>query len=170
MQQASLVVVIVSNGPGELSTWVKPIAEKLHSKLLMRPKRKNADISLRLVLVPCPNATGKEFEVAQKWGQFESVIPAKEFWKVLIKPKKYGFGKSKGLVIFLGGDQMWSVLLSARLRYKHLTYAEWIARWPQWNDKIAAMSLEVRNKIPRRFQKRCKVVGDLMADLNDIAK
>ena len=32
-----------------------------------------------------------------------------------------------------------TVLLSARLGYRHLTYAEWVARWPRWNDRIALM-------------------------------
>ncbi len=167
MKQSSFVVIFVSNGPGELATWVRPLAEKLHTKILMRPKFGPSPISLQLVLVPCPNGTGNECKAATRWGQFDKIIPPNEFWKLLINPKKYGFWPTKGLVVFLGGDQFWSVLLSARLGYKNLTYAEWIARWPQWNDKIAAMSNTVRDRLPNRFKKRCTVVGDLMADLHD---
>ena len=170
MKEASLMVVFISNGPGELATWVKPLAEKLHKDLLMQPRECSSPISLRLVLVPCPNATGHEINAAKEWGQFEQITPANKFWNLLIRPKKYGFWPSKGLVVFLGGDQFWSVLLSARLGYKHLTYAEWIARWPQWNDKIAAMSPKVLDRLPKRFKKRCTIVGDLMADLNHLAK
>ena len=169
-QNSSLVVVFISNGPGELATWVKPLAEKLHQQLLMRPRYSSSPISLRLVLVPCPNATGNEAKAAMQWGQFDDITPAKHFWNLLLQPNKYGYWPSKGLVVFLGGDQFWSVLLSARLGYHHLTYAEWIARWPQWNDQIAAMSNTVRNRLPKRFQKRCTVVGDLMADLNHLAQ
>ncbi len=164
------MVVFISNGPGELTTWVKPVAERLHTKLLMRPRSRNAAISLRLVLVPCPNATGCETNVAENWEQFEKITPAKNFWHLLLFPKKYGFWPENGLVVFLGGDQFWSVLLSVRLGYRHLTYAEWIARWPQWNDTIAAMSFKVKEKLPKKFQKRCTVIGDLMADLTTIAK
>ncbi len=160
----------MSNGPGELATWVRPLAEKLHTKVLMRPRDSSSPISLRLVLVPCPNATGHEINAATKWNQFEKITPAHQFWNLLLRPKKYGFWPPKGLVVFLGGDQFWSVLLSARLGYSHLTYAEWVARWPQWNDKIAAMSNNVRDRLPKRFKKRCTVVGDLMADLNNLAK
>jgi len=170
MQEASLVVVFISNGPGEIATWVRPLAENLHKKLLMKPRGAISRISLRLVLVPCPNATGNEVSAAKSWGQFEQITPAKKFWKLLLRPHKYGFWPSKGLVVFLGGDQFWSVLLSARLGYRHITYAEWIARWPQWNDKIAAMSSKVQKQLPKRFQKRCTVVGDLMADINNLAK
>ncbi len=169
-QESSLVVVFISNGPGELATWVKPLADKLHKELVMRPRSSSSPISLRLVLVPCPNATGNEANAAFQWRQFDEITPAKEFWKLLIQPHKFGSWPKKGLVVFLGGDQFWSVLLSARLGYRHLTYAEWVARWPQWNDKIAAMSSAVRNRLPKQYQKRCVVVGDLMADLNHLAQ
>ncbi len=170
MQDASLAVVFVSNGPGELATWVRPLAESLHKKFPMRPRVSDASISLRLVLVPCPNATGKEVATARKWSQFDQINSAKQFWDLLIRPNRYGLWPTKGLVVFLGGDQFWSVLLSARLGYKHLTYAEWVARWPRWNDRIAAMSPKVRDRIPQKYKDRCTVVGDLMADLSYLSR
>ncbi len=170
MAEASIMLVMVSNGPGELSTWVKPLAEKLHSELLIQPRHENAPISMRLVLVPCPNATGQEKKAATQWNQFEKIISAQNFWYLLINPKKYGLWPSKGIVIFLGGDQFWSVLLSARLGYLNMTYAEWVARWPQWNDQIFAMSKNVQLRLPKNLKKRCIVVGDLMADINLKAK
>ena len=166
MQKPSLMVVMISNGPGELSTWVKPLAEKIHSQISLRPKNINAPISLRLALVPCPNATGKEQNAACKWNLFEKIISAKNFWNLLINPKKYGFWPSKGIVIFLGGDQFWSVLLAARLGYQNMTYAEWIVRWPYWNDRIFAMSTNIQRTLPKRIKNRCVVVGDLIADIN----
>ena len=165
MQEPDLVVVMVSNGPGELSTWVNPLTEKLSQYISIQQKSSSAVIRLRLVLVPCPNATGKEKEVAKNWNKFETITSAKDFWKLLINPKKFAFWPSKGVVVFLGGDQFWSVLLAARLNYKNIAYAEWIARWPFWNDRIAAMSPQVKSLLPKKFQKRCNVVGDLMADL-----
>ena len=133
MSNDSLAIIFVSNGPGELATWVKPLAKELNKQIALSPKASTSSISLNLVLVPCPNATGNENLVAKKWLQFEKIIKAKNFWELLIKPKKFCSWPSKGLVIFLGGDQFWSVLLSARLGYLHMTYAEWIAKWPFWN-------------------------------------
>ncbi len=170
MSNDPLAIIFVSNGPGELATWVKPLAQELHKQIPLRPKAKESSISLNLVLVPCPNATGNENLVAKKWLQFENIIKAKNFWKLLLKPQKFVSWPSKGLVIFLGGDQFWSVLLSARLGYLHMTYAEWIARWPFWNNRIVAMSESIVEKLPRRIQKRCSVIGDLTADLTEIAK
>ena len=115
MSNDPIALIFVSNGPGELTTWVKPLAKELHRQIEMKPKAKTSSISLNLVLVPCPNANGNESLVAQNWFQFENIIKAKNFWELLFKPKKFCSWPSNGLVIFLGGDQFWSVLLSARL-------------------------------------------------------
>ena len=170
MSNDPLAIILVSNGPGELATWVKPLAQELHKQIALRPIANRSQISLNLVLVPCPNATGHENLAAQKWLQFENIIKANNFWKLLLKPNTFVSWPSNGLVIFLGGDQFWSVLLSARLGYLHMTYAEWIARWPFWNDRIVAMSDKIVQKIPRRIQHRCSVIGDLTADLSETAK
>ncbi len=170
MSNDSLSIVFVSNGPGELATWVKPLAKELHKQIPISPKARSSSISLNLVLVPCPNATGYEDLAAKKWLLFKQIIKAKHFWKLLLKPEKFGSWPSKGLVIFLGGDQFWSVLLSARLGYLHMTYAEWIARWPFWNDRILTMSEKIIYKLPKQIQHRCSVIGDLTADLTETAK
>ncbi len=158
-------IVLVSNGPGELSTWVRPLAERLHTLQPLRPRSPDASASLQLVLVPCPNATGQEHEVARSWGLFERVVPARRFWWLLLRPRRHGLWPRQGVVVFLGGDQFWTVLLSARLRYRHLTYAEWVARWPRWNDRVALMGAAAASQLAPRWRRRAEVVGDLMADL-----
>ena len=169
MSKNSLAIILVTNGPGELATWVKPLAQELHQQIEIRPKEHDSSISLNLVLVPCPNATGQEIFAAKKWQLFEKIIKAKNFLQLLLKPKKFGSWPSHGLVIFLGGDQFWTVLLSARLGYLHMTYAEWIARWPFWNNRIVAMSESIIKKLPKQIQHRCSVIGDLTADLTETA-
>ena len=163
----SAAVVIVSNGPGELSTWVKPVLDYL---VKQNHKCINSNLpkyKLVLTLVPCPHATGQEFSVANDWQIFDLIIPAKRFLKLLFKPSSFGNWPKKGVVVFLGGDQFWNILLAKRLGYQSITYAEWIARWPRWNLHIAAMNEEVRNKLPKKFKKKCQVIGDLMADINN---
>ena len=165
-----LAIVLVSNGPGELTTWVRPLAERLHATLPLRPRTPDAVMSLQLVLVPCPNATGHEVEAARPWQQFERILPARCFWSLLLRPRRFGPWPRRGVVVFLGGDQFWTVLLSARLGYRHITYAEWVARWPRWNDRVAAMSESVRDQLPPAQRAHCRVVGDLMADLSSFAR
>jgi hypothetical protein len=163
-------IVLVSNGPGELSTWVRPLAIRLHRELPLRPLQSAAAAGLRLVLVPCPNATGQEDRVAERWGLFERVLPAHRFWWLLLRPRRHGPWPRRGVVVFLGGDQFWTVLLSARLGYRHLTYAEWVARWPGWNDRIAVMGTQAAARLPARWRGRAVQVGDLMADLSESAR
>jgi len=165
MSNESTAVVIVSNGPGELATWVKPVLDCL---IKQKSKSTNSNIpnyKLVLTLVPCPNATGKEPTVANDWQTLDLIIPAKHFLKLLFKPSSFWKWPRNGVVVFLGGDQFWNILLARRLGYQSITYAEWIARWPRWNLHIAAMNEEVRNKLPKKFKQKCQVIGDLMADV-----
>ena len=165
LSNESAAVVIVSNGPGELATWVKPVVDHLTKKKYKSSNSNVPNYKLILTLVPCPNATGKEFTVANDWQILDLIIPAKHFFKLLLKPSSFGIWPQNGVVVFLGGDQVWNVLLAKRLGYHSITYAEWIARWPRWNLHIAAMNEEVRNKLPSKFRKKCQVIGDLMADV-----
>jgi lipid A disaccharide synthetase len=165
MKKQSVAVVIVSNGPGELATWVKPLVDELITLRRFLCDHDKVELTLRLVLVPCPNATGKEFIVANSWNQFELITKSRSFWKLLIKPDCFANWPRKGVVVFLGGDQLWSVLLAKRLGYLNITYIEWISRWPQWTNKIAAMNSRVKELIPERYKYKCQIIGDLMADV-----
>ena len=118
VKNRSIAVVIISNGPGELSTWVRPVVNELNKIFNNGQWANKCDISLRLILVPCPNANGKEYDFAKSWKKFDLVTQSKSFWKLLIKPSIYAKWPSKGIVIFLGGDQFWSVLLAKRLGYR----------------------------------------------------
>ncbi|MCP9809895.1 glycosyl transferase [Cyanobium sp. HWJ4-Hawea] len=169
-QAGESAIVLVSNGPGELSTWVRPIAQRLHRLMALRPQQPGAAVGMSLVLVPCPNGTGREHQAAAGWQLFERIIPARQFWSLLLRPGRYGPWPAQGVVVFLGGDQFWTVLLSARLGYRHITYAEWVARWPQWNDRIAAMGARAAGQLAPRWRSRCRVVGDLMADLPEAVR
>jgi len=165
MKKKSVAVVIVTNGPGELATWVRPLVNKINNINNSYLKNHRLNISLRLVLVPCPNSTGKEFEVANSWNKFELITKSKTFWKLLVNPSSFANWPKKGIVIFLGGDQFWSILLSKRLGYLNITYAEWIVRWPRWVDIIAAMNDKVKKLVPKNHKYKCQVIGDLMADI-----
>ena len=167
MKKKSVAVVIISNGPGELTTWVKPIINNLKKEILALQSTKRINFYLRLILVPCPNANGNEYEMAKNWPNLDLITPAKKFWQLLINPSSFVMWPENGIVIFLGGDQLWAVLLAKRLGYKSITYAEWEARWPRWNSSIAAMNEKVKNKLPIKYQKKCKIVGDLMADIEN---
>ena len=79
VKKKSVAVVIVSNGPGELTTWVNPVVDELNKINKSLCDNDKHDFTLRLVLVPCPNATGKEFVVANSWYKFELITKSKSF-------------------------------------------------------------------------------------------
>ena len=162
----NVAVVIISNGPGELETWVKPLVQYLRNTITKTLLHQNIHSSIRLCLVPCPNANGNELKVAKRWGIFDLITSAKSFWKLLLNPKLFDKWPDKGVVVFLGGDQFWSVLLSKRLGYENITYAEWVVRWPHWNVYIAAMNNKVKNDLAKRHKRKCFVIGDLMRDID----
>ena len=156
-------IILVSNGPGELLTWVRPLARRLHGDLVSTPALSAA--RLHLVLTPCPHAHGQEARSAAALGVFDQIIQARFFWNLLLQPRRYRRWRPQGVVVFLGGDQLWAVLLAARLGYRHICYAEWVARWPRWCDRIAAMGPTAYGRVPRRWRSRAQIVGDLMADV-----
>lgn len=157
-------IVILSNGPGELTTWVYPVLREL-SKSLDRIQELNVRISI--VLSPCTNASGQEAAIAHTYPGVDRVLPAEHFWQFLLwsrTPDPAWDWHDKGVVIFLGGDQIFPVVLGKRLGYQTIIYAEWEARWPGWIDHFAVRNESVAARIPQKFQYKTQIVGDLMVD------
>ena len=157
-----LDILILSNGPGEISTWVRPVVQALRAQV-------SADQTLRIsvVLSPCTNASGREAAMAAQIPGVDRVQGAAHFFPFLL------WGKTaepwdwwpNGVVLFLGGDQVYSVILGRRLGYRTVIYAEWEARWHRWVDGIACMTPGIVDAAPAPFRHKCQVIGDLMADV-----
>jgi lipid-A-disaccharide synthase len=73
--------------------------------------------------------------------------------------------RPNGVVLFLGGDQVYPVILGRRLGYRTVIYAEWEARWHRWVDAIACMTPGIPEAAHAPFRHKCQVIGDLMADV-----
>jgi hypothetical protein len=155
-------LVILSNGPGELVAWVKPVLRALRQQL----GNDRACVRISVVLSPCPNASGKEADLARSYEEADRVQSAADFWPFLLRgktPDNWDW-RSRGVVIFLGGDQVFPVLIGRRLGYRTVLYAEWDARWPRWVDRYAVMSSQIAAKAPSALAHKFTVVGDLMVD------
>lgn len=154
-------IVILSNGPGEIVTWVRPVVKKLRFIL------PEAFVRISVLLSPCPHSTGKEAEIAQSYPEVDRVLPASDFFAFLLwgKTKNDWQWHDQGIVVFLGGDQFYTVAISKRLGYSSLIYAEWDARWYRFVNKFAAMDPKVIERIPQAYQDKFTLVGDLMADV-----
>lgn len=73
---------------------------------------------------------------------------------------------NRGVIIFLGGDQIVPVIIAKRLGYKTLVYAEYQARWHAFIDKFAVMKPEVATKIAPKYAGKFTIVGNLMAEVS----
>ncbi|MEG4811388.1 lipid-A-disaccharide synthase [Microcoleus sp. F8-D3] len=158
-------ILILSNGPGELATWVRPAVQALRDQL------GNAGTQARIsvVLSPCPHATGKEAEIASSYPEVDRVQAPEHFFPFLLSGKtaENWDWHETGVVLFLGGDQFFTVVIGKRLKYRTVIYAEWDARWYRWIDKFAAMKPEVFAKVPEKYAKKFTVVGDLIAEVGN---
>lgn len=163
---AAIDLLILSNGPGELATWVRPVVQALRQQL-----GHNRDhVRISVVLSPCPNASGREAEIARSYPEVDRVQGPAAFFNFLLwgKTTENWDWRDRGVVLFLGGDQFFAVVISRRLGYRSVIYAEWEARWLRWVDRVAVMNTQLLEKIPPQYAAKCTVVGDLMADVGQV--
>jgi len=155
-------ILILSNGPGELATWVRPVVKSLRQVL----GTDRSQIRISVILSPCPNASGKEVEIAQSYPEVDRVLAPEHFFRFLRKGKtaENWDWRTNGVVLFLGGDQFFTIIISKRLGYRSVVYAEWEARWHPWINRFAAMTTNVIATSPQKYAHKFTVVGDLMAE------
>jgi len=159
----ALDILILSNGPGELTTWVRPVVRAIRQ--CMGEDRQQIRISL--ILSPCPNASGREGAIAQSYAEIDRVQAAEHFFPFLV------FGKTadgwdwreQGVVVFLGGEQFFSAVVAKRLGYRTVVYGEWETRWHAWIDRFGVMKPELIDRVHPRYAHKFTVVGDLIAEV-----
>src|SRR6478672_6355275 len=155
-------ILILSNGPGELATWVRPVVKALREQL----GDDRNQVRLSVVLSPCPNASGKEVAIAKSYPEVDRVQGAESFWAFLLRGKTAANWdwRDRGVVLFLGGDQFFPVVIGKRLGYRTVIYAEWDARWPSLIDRFGVMKAEMIANVPQKYAHKFTVVGDLMVE------
>ncbi|MBW4471270.1 MAG: lipid-A-disaccharide synthase [Stenomitos rutilans HA7619-LM2] len=161
MRQA-VDIVILSNGPGELATWVKPVVQALRQQC----GNDRTQVRISVVLSPCVNASGQEAAIAHRYPEVDRVQSAEHFFPFLLwgqTADKWDW-RSQGVVLFLGGDQFFPVVIGKRLGYRTVIYAEWEARWHRWIDRFGVMSDSILTRVPPKYRHKFTVVGDLMAE------
>lgn len=156
-------IVLLSNGPGEVTTWVRPVAQALRQKL----GEDREQVRISLLLSPCPHAMGNEGDVARRYGDIDRAQDSADFFRFLLtgKTAENWDWRRRGVVVFLGGDQFYALWAGKRLGYKTVVYAEWEARWSRWIDAFGVMRSAVVEKMPPQHRSKARIVGDLMADL-----
>ena len=155
-------ILILSNGPGEITTWVRPVVKSLREKL----GNDRDQVRISIVLSPCANASGKEADIALSYPEVDRVQPSSDFFPFLLTGKTADNWdwREKGVVVFLGGDQFFAVVIGKRLGYRTVVYAEWEARWHSLINRFGVMKPQVMAKVTPKYIDKFTVVGDLMAE------
>ncbi|MEH1835894.1 MAG: lipid-A-disaccharide synthase [Nostoc sp.] len=155
-------ILILSNGPGEVTTWVRPVVKALRQELGNDP----SVVRISVVLSPCSNASGKEAAIALSYPEVDRVQGAEHFWQFLLSGKTFENWdwRSRGVIVFLGGDQIFPVVIGKKLGYRTVVYAEWSARWHNWIDRFGVMKPEVAARVLQKYTHKFTVVGDLMVE------
>ena len=158
-------ILILSNGPGEVTTWVRPVVKALRQEL----GDDHSLVRISVVLSPCSNASGKEAAIALSYPEVDRVQKAEHFWQFLLWGKTFENWdwRSRGVVVFLGGDQIFPVIIGKKLGYRTVVYAEWEARWHNWIDRFGIMKPEVAARVPQKYAHKFTVIGDLMLEAQE---
>ncbi len=134
-------LIIQTNSPGEISAWVTPV--------LTRIKAHHPHVETWIFLTPCQYASGQEEAMSERLPTVTKVFSAAETIRHFLQPGLIltpSNDQRKGAVLFLGGDPLYTRLMS-------------------WKYKLPAYGYSHNNKslgwrITSIYQKE---IGDLMA-------
>jgi hypothetical protein len=131
--------VILTNGPGEVAAWVKPVVTALRQ----HTNKHFSDIRISVVLAPCPHASGGELQLLQTFDEIDRCQGPEGFWQLLLlgRSLQNWDWRKQGLCIFLGGDQFNALVLGYRLGYRTLVYTEDAVRWPGFVQEVLYSTL-----------------------------
>ncbi|MCL5773891.1 MAG: hypothetical protein M1536_05865 [Firmicutes bacterium] len=152
-------IVIITNSPGELSSWVKVTAEKL--------KLKAPGAKIVVMLVPCPYASGREKEIAGNLTGVDVVISPSEFLAFLFGfPLPRYTPSKKGVVAFLGGDFWHAVWASWRLKFPAVAYTVRATSWNKYFKFLCVADEKIKDLLLAKGvpAEKIKIVGNLMVE------
>jgi len=143
-------LVILTNSPGEVSGWVKPVLEALSQRQLR--------LEIMLAVLPCPYASGGE---AAYGATLPGVSCALKYKELKRNPPADG----KNLILQLGGDPMFGYMLSRKMKCEWMIYTS----RPKFKRYVRKYFLP-DEKAVERFRKAkvrrlaCQYVGNLILD------
>lgn len=149
-------VVLVSNGPGELQTWVRPVLAEL--------QRQRPDLKTVISLIPCQFASGNETKLARSFGADAVTSPAESVRAMA----GTGDGPLSGTalaVIGLGGNTRLALRLGRRLQAPVYRYSF----VPYWHPGLRRLFVhadpaERKARLLGAPAARLENIGNLVAD------
>lgn len=151
-------IVITTNGPGEMAAWVQPMINEIRSTL--------PHARIIIALVPCPHSSGYEEQFSSRFFGATVLSPKETVNYVLTGSlPPHVILARHGVVLHLGGDQIFSACLGWRTHFPVTVYTEKLA---QWKSRVTRYYLR-DEQLEARYaaaipSDKLMVVGDLMAD------
>lgn len=150
--------VLISNGPGELTTWLKPV--------LLELRRQRPELHISIVLLPCQFASGNEPEVARSFGA-DTVMNVPEYLRFAATgylPK--AMKQPRGFVLSLGGNVLMALRLARALGYPTYRYS-FVPWWHPRLKRLFVANAKTYRQARRLGAPRDKLelVGNLVADV-----
>lgn len=156
-QAASREVVLVSNGPGELHTWARPVLDALRAK--------DPALPVRIALIPCQFASGREAAIAGTFGADAVTTPAQYLRTVPTGRAPEGLGATRGVVLQVGGAPTYAAALAERLGHPYQRYA-FVAGGHRRLERLYVPDERTATRARRAGTPadRTEVIGNLVAD------
>jgi hypothetical protein len=109
-------LIIQSNSPGEITAWLTPMVYNF--------KKLMPNSTVTVFLTPCQYSTGQESKIAKSIFGVDRVYTPKETIKKLLSIPIRIKTEGQGAIIYLGGDPIYSQLLSLKYRLPAFAYTE----------------------------------------------
>lgn len=161
--RAPAQLLIVSSGPGEVSTWAVPMARAAAAWAAARGQ----PLTLSLILPPCQFASGQEAAFARRQGVFATVLGPRDCLAVVTGLRRLTLA-GPGCVLHLGGDLWYSSTLARRAGVPAFAYVETslIRRRAGRFARIFVASEDLADRLTSEGVRRDQIlaVGDLRVD------
>lgn len=156
MKVERVQIVAAINGPGEVAAWLYPFADIL--------RRHHPHVSLRVALMPCVFASGRETLVVDDMPGIDAVCTPDETMRWITRgtvPDGFN-GIAPAGVVHFGGELLLSVALARRMGRPIVVYEEDRVRWPWLLNKICVVDDRVGGA--KEANGKVREVGNLMVD------
>ena len=151
-------IVITTNGPGEMSAWVHPMIQEIRHIL---PQAR-----ILIALVPCPHSSGFEAQYGNRFYGATVLTPNETIAYILTgNLPSHVVLANHGVILHLGGDQLFSVCLGWRSHFPVTVYTEKLAQWKSRVTRFFLRDHKLKRKVQKKIpESKLRVVGDLMSD------
>jgi hypothetical protein len=163
VMRAPAELLIVSSGPGEVSTWAVPMARAAAAWAAARGQA----LTLSLILPPCQFASGQEAAFARRQGLFSRVLGPRDCLAVVTGLRRLMLS-GPGCILHLGGDLWYSSTLARRAGVPAFAYVETplIRKRAHRFARIFVASPDLAERLTSEGVRRDQIlaVGDLRVD------